>query len=329
MNRQRLEELTDHWRDGCLTEAQASELNLTLRESEEARRFFRAEAQLHGLLHCAVAAAAVAEASAHLSPQPASAGTTARRNSNWLQWRPLTAAAAGIVLGVFCATLAWAVASPRAMATASRLFALVDGSFESLSGRVASGFPSAFGVWSGDEAEVVSGKAMDGTKALRFVRAEGDAAVTNSPANSCDVYLLVDLGSLKADAAGGEATLELSAQFLDARAEKGAVLNFTCRIHVFAGSPDSLRAEWPLTRLDAVAFGADVVQSPGGAPHTWRSVTAKVLLPVYADFAVVQLVAGKAPASDSKAAEFGQQFADDVRLTLKTQPKLPVRLANR
>lgn len=97
MNRQRLEELMNHWRDGCLTEVQASELNLTLRESEEARRFFRAEAQLHGLLHCVVAAAAVADASAHFSPHPASTRTTALRSSNWLSWRPLAVAAVVLI----------------------------------------------------------------------------------------------------------------------------------------------------------------------------------------------------------------------------------------
>jgi hypothetical protein len=121
----------------------------------------------------------------------------------------------------------------------------------------------------------------------------------------------------------------LSAQFLDARMEKGEAVNFTCRLHVFAGSPDSLRVEWPLTRLDALAFGAGVVQSHGGAPHSWLSVTAKVLLSPQADFAVVQLVASKEPTNNNQAAEFGEQFADDVRLTLKTQPALPVRVAQR
>lgn len=51
-------------------------------------------------------------------------------------------------------------------------------------------------------------------------------------------------------------------------------------------------------------------------------------LPPGADFAVVHLVATKWTPR-GKAAEFGEQFADDVRLTLKTQPTLPVRLAQR
>ncbi len=243
--------------------------------------------------------------------------------------RSWSAAAAGLLIGLFSASIAWAMVSPRVVATASRLFALIDGSFEKTDGRVTSGFPSGFGQWSGDEAEVVSGKAIDGTKALHFGRAEGDVAVADSPANSCDVYQLVDLRSLKADAEGGEATLEMSAQFLDARSVKGTDVTFTCRLYVFSGSPESLRGEWPLTRKDALALGSGLVQSTGGTPQMWHSVTAKVLLPPQAEFAVVQLVAGKAPANDNQPAEFGDQFADDVRLTLKTQPTLPVRLGIR
>jgi hypothetical protein len=64
MNVERIDELIDAWRDGTLTDEAAAELNQLLRDSEEARRVFRAESQLHGLLHQAVTAAAVEEAAA-------------------------------------------------------------------------------------------------------------------------------------------------------------------------------------------------------------------------------------------------------------------------
>ncbi|MEY4484781.1 MAG: hypothetical protein RL693_2233 [Verrucomicrobiota bacterium] len=270
-----------------------------------------------------VALSSVAEA------EPLPEPTPVIRPRRWIQWRPLIAAAAGLVIGLFSASMVFAYGVPRAVATASRLFVLVDGSFEDQTGRLASGFPAEFGKWSGDEAKFAREKAVDGKQALRFVRAEGDATVANSPANSCDVYQLVDLRSLKADAEGGEATLEMSAQFLDARIATGANVTFTCRLYVFSGSPESLRGEWPLTRKDAMAYGAGIVESTGGAPQTWRSVTTKVLLPAQADFAVVQLVAGKVPLNDNQPAEFSEQFVDDVQLTLKTQPTLPVRFAQR
>jgi len=248
----------------------------------------------------------------------------------WLRWRSVAAAAAGVAIGVFSASLAFAFGVPRAEVTAERLPALSDGSFEKQQSALPRGFPSAYGLWSGDEAEAASAKARHGAQALRFVRAAADPASPNSPAYSCDVYQLVDLHAIQAEGRNGEATLEMSAHFLDARATQGAPVSFTCRLYVFSGLPESLREEWPLTRKEALASGSGAAQSAGGAPQTWHTVTAKVLLPAQADFAVLQLVASKSQAAGgSVPAEFGEQFADDVRLTLKTQPTLPVRPTQR
>ena len=255
-------------------------------------------------------------------------GKTAPPN-RWLSWRPLAAAAAGIVFGMFCTAVAFGYVMPRAVATASRLFALVDGSFEKATGRVASGFPSEFGKWSGDEAEVVISNAKDGKNALRFVRAEREPALPTYGAASCDVYQLVDLRPLKAEAASDDASLELSVQFLDARESSGEPVKFISQLLVFAGSPETLPAEWPLSQKDALATGSGYFDSMGGAPRSWHQVTTKVLLPPQADFAVVHLVAHKPKAPAGTDALFGEQFADDVRLTLKTQPTLPVRVAQR
>jgi hypothetical protein len=230
---------------------------------------------------------------------------------------------------MFCTSVVFGYVMPRAVATASRLFALVDGSFEKTMGRVASGFPSEFGKWSGDEAEAVEESSVEGSRALRFVRAEREPALPNYGAASCDVYQLVDLRSLKADADPGEATLELSARFMDARQKAGEKVKFICRLYTFSGAPDSLPAEWPLSQKEALAAGSGTFDSFGGAPATWQPVTTKVLLPPGADFAVIHLVVHKPKTPTGTEAVFGDQFADDVRLTLKTQPVLPVRLAQR
>lgn len=245
--------------------------------------------------------------------------------------RPFGAAAAGLVFGLFCATVAWAMASPRAVATMARVFALEDGSFEKMSGKVPSGFPKQTGFWSGDDSEIVSdgdAKAKNGARMLRFVRAEGDATVPNSPANSCDVWQLVDLRGIRADDLDGDATLEFSASFLDARRAKGARLVFSARLYLFSGDSSKLAAEWPLAIKEALAFGTGIAESWGGTPEKWRKVVAKSMLPPGATFAVVQLAATKSTPR-GQAAEFGEQFADDVRLTLKTQPTLPIRIVQR
>jgi ferric-dicitrate binding protein FerR (iron transport regulator) len=63
MTTERLHGLIDDWRDGMLSEETAAEFSQLLRESDEARRTFRAEAQMHGLLHQAVMEKVVEEAS--------------------------------------------------------------------------------------------------------------------------------------------------------------------------------------------------------------------------------------------------------------------------
>lgn len=307
--------------DGALSPDEIAALEAAMRADASKRRLF-AETQLRSLaLH-------------ERFRQDAFRVMAPAKRSVWLKSlvsRPFTAAAAGLVLGLFCASLAWAVASPRAVATMARVFALADGSFEKMSGKVPLGFPKQTGVWSGDDSEVVNtGDAMpkEGVRMLRFVRAEGDENVPNSPANSCDVWQLVDLSGLRAEAGDGDATLELSASFLDARKAKGGRVLFSVRVYAFAGDPSQLHAEWPMAIKEAMAFGSASVDAWGGAPQKWKAATAKMMLPSGADFAVVQLVATKWTAK-GKAAEFGEQFADDVRLTLKTQPTLPVRVAQR
>jgi ferric-dicitrate binding protein FerR (iron transport regulator) len=129
MNVKRLGELIDAWRDGELTEATAAEFSQLLRDSEEARRVFRAEAQTHGLLHLAVMAEAVEKAARSEAwrmhsdateavdrPRPVGARSTSRKL--------LLAGACVLVLGVVAA-LVWLHVTqqpepPRPFATLTR-----------------------------------------------------------------------------------------------------------------------------------------------------------------------------------------------------------------
>jgi hypothetical protein len=258
----------------------------------------------------------------------------------WLAWRPIAvASAAGIILGMACTTALFGYVLPRAQATSFRVPALVNGGFEKQGGHLPSGFPVKYGTWSGDESDVMERSPVEATRggrALRFVRAEREPGLPNHGAASCDVYQIVDLRDLrdlrdpKGEAgAGGEATLELSVQFLDARAATGAPVLFLCRLYVFAGSPEALPAEWPLSQKEALASGSGSYKSEGGSPGAWHQVNTKILLPPRAEFAVVHLVAHKPGNTAGQTAGFGEQYADDVQLTLKTQPLLPVRHEHR
>jgi len=147
---------------------------------------------------------------------------------------PWLAAAAGLVIGLFGATVVWAFAHPRAVATSSRLLSLIDGSFEKGEGMIASGLPTAFGVWGGDRSEIASDGVTpaEGKGVLRFLEAEREPALPDYGAASCDVYQLVDLRSLKSEGTTAETTLELSVHFRDGRLDQGETVETSLPVSI-------------------------------------------------------------------------------------------------
>ncbi len=96
MNKERLDELIDAWRDNDLSDEHAEELNSLLRESEDARRTFAADARMHGLLHCAVAQEAVERVAA--GPIPDQPRTP---------WTAIAIALCWLAAGIVVAMVAW------------------------------------------------------------------------------------------------------------------------------------------------------------------------------------------------------------------------------
>lgn len=230
--------------------------------------------------------------------------------------RPITAMAAGLVIGLFSASIVWAISSPKA--TTERLFSLINGSFDEE--RLESGFPRQTGVWSGDEASIVDGK-------LRFIAPGSDSGNPSGRAISCDVFQLVDLRPLRHTLSPeGDSVLELSADFFDARPRNTKPsVTFFCQIYLFQGDLASLHEVWPQTNAEALASGSAQVTTLGADARVVRTLTAKCLIPTQADFAVIQIAARP----NLRPAKLESLFADDVKLTLKTQPNLPVRIVQR
>ncbi|GAA4446729.1 iron dicitrate transport regulator FecR [Novipirellula rosea] len=100
MSDDRLHRLIDAWRDNELSDNQAEELNQILRDSEEARRTFSAEAQLHGLLHCAAAEDAIERVADIPSATLQGGSRVLRRNSRSAWLMLVSAIAAGLIVAV-------------------------------------------------------------------------------------------------------------------------------------------------------------------------------------------------------------------------------------
>jgi hypothetical protein len=243
-----------------------------------------------------------------------------RRFVGSLSWRPLAGVAAGLVFGMFCASLAWAFAVPKI--TSEGIEELGDGGFER--GSVGSGFPKQTGAWGGDDAEIVSRESKERGRCLHFISPGADLSDPSGRAISCDVFQIVDLRRLRSSNPSERGdVLELSASFLDARAPNtNPSVTFICQLYVFSGEWSALHATWPQPVVEALGSGTAQTTTLGSHGKDWRTLTAKCFLPRNADFAVVQIAARP----NIRPAKLDGIYADDVRLTLKTSPELPIRI---
>jgi hypothetical protein len=260
------------------------------------------------------ASAASAEVTRELLTAPIAPET--RHDSVWLTWRPLTAAAAGLVIGLFSASLVWAISTPRS--TAEKLLSLQNGSFEV--NQLDRGFPRQTGLWSGDESAITE----DGK--LRFISPGSDSSDPSARAIACDVFQLVDLRPLRHTLGPtGDSVLELSADFLDIRLNAKPSVTFFCQLYLFKGDPGSLHQTWPESIPEALASGSAQVTPLGSDAKGTRQLTARCLVPPEADFAVIQIAARP----NLRPANLDGLSADNVNLTLKTSPELPIRIVQR
>ena len=91
-----LDALIEDCLEGRLSEADAERLSAELQESPEARTRYWESASIHGLLEHTMQQASLRVITGQASPKA----------GRWLQWRPIAAAAAGLVIGLLCASVA-------------------------------------------------------------------------------------------------------------------------------------------------------------------------------------------------------------------------------
>jgi hypothetical protein len=323
----RLQDLIEAWFDESLTTGETEELNAMLRHSAAAREQFRRHGELHGLLYCAANAWMVKQAE---GPRlVASAEMPAARHSRLVTRPMLAAASLGLLLGVSGLSVAWGLTGARMVTIASAVPGLQQGGFEGGAESLGQGFPQQLGKWSGDSAEIVDTGGVstkEGNCLLRFQKVEGDPSTPAGRAVACDLFQLVDLRSLRsAGDVPGHSILELSAHFMDARQPSELSVTFYCQLFLFSGDPESMHREWPMSLNRAVSSGSGRLVTSGRRTHgaPWQEVTARCLVSGSADFAVVQLIAmpnRRVPLPEAL-------FVDDVSLTLKSYPALPVQIA--
>ena len=304
MNDERHQVLFDAWSESRLTPAEATELSTLLRTDPEARARFRTDAAFHGQLHAALDGLNLDQATTPAKPIDFPSRS-----------RTLGLAAMLLAVGLTVASLGWLL-SARAEHAETRPLGIHDGGFEALKGHMPDGFPSEIFTWGGDPSEVAS--VAGHPTALRFLEAAGEPNIPNSPRQSCDVFQVIDLKSVRTELlTSSEAYVELQANIHDARPAHAQPVRFIAKVYVFEGDPASIVGNWPPVADQVLGSGAQFQVMHGGAG--WQTLTTRCILPPTAGFLVVQLGVGSAGQPGQASPKLGDQYADDIRLTLRTR----------
>ncbi len=253
-------------------------------------------------------------------------GAFAPKEHHWFQWRPLTAAAAGLMLGLFCASVAWAYVAP----SLGKVITLLQESFESGPAPLVTGVPMEPGRWSGDYTEVVGEqqgvKPESGVKMLRFLR--GDYEGMSIPSSfSSDVFRLVDVRPYRSEFADGGAVVQLTAVFNAVAFPEDE--NFSATLTLFALDAnlvgnEVVRGENVLS-TESLAFSRSSRVGMDRDPATWQKVSNELRLPPSTEFLMLRIgMSNDTKSKDKRRDSFAGHFADKVQLVLARRAEIPV-----
>lgn len=289
-------------------------LQSRLLNDSEARRQYARYANLHAAL-----------SNGRLASRPNAVPPTAPaaiKAFSWLHWRPITAVAAGIVIGLFSATVVFGYVMPLA-----RSLTLMEESFEGAS-PLASKVVLEPGVWRGDQAVIVSAEQqvqpVSGQRMLRFLRKDHQGKARLAGGHIADVYRLIDLQEHRDDVAQGDVVVQASASVNAipfSNEEK-----FGCAISLFAldahSVPESASYIGTALESEANAMARSSRTKLDRELASWQRLTTEMRLPANTDYIVVRLHISQFFDSNG-APVFTGSYADDVRVTLTRRSPLP------
>ena len=329
MRDERLDDLIDQHLNGTLNGERRRELEERLLHSAADRARFWELADTHVLVHEVLQqrlARPAIETSPVGSSKPAFAPMAAPR-SPWFSWNPMAAAAAGLALGIFGASAAWAYASPNLPALVKQVLALANAAFEERVAPLSEGVPVRYGVWSGDYAELVGPQhgvsPKEGQQMFRFLRSDSLDPSSRGPILNGNIYQVVDIRSLRDAIAGGTAIADWSAWFNCLPETSAQKTKFVASVWAFAGDTAILPRNWSDKLYQEIAYSSWNISSDND-PESWQRIAGTMVIPPDANFLVVELkvVPGDPQPSDG-AVSFAGHYADDVQLSLRTAARAP------
>ena len=309
-------ELIRRYIDGTVTPREMSALQHALRQDPAFRRLFARYAGLDSALGDGRLAAA------H-PPRPASQPST-QSPFKWLSWRPLIAAAAGLVCGMFCTSVVSAYAKPKPPVSVTKPLPLADAGFESTPHVPALGIPATAGVWGGDFSRVSAAEngitPKQGRQMLRILRSDNELSTRAEHSYVGEVAQVIDLRSLRAALWEAEPLVEISAQFNAVAAPSRGRYEFAVKAAAFRGDIADAPRLWE--DHDAGGSRSNLSVDADADPLTWQRVATPLVVPPDADFLVIECaVVFKGPEKAHGATEFPGHYVDQAEVRLSASPR--------
>lgn len=344
-----------HWQDlletgllqsHTLPEDQRTALNTLLRTSKEARehaaQFLLDDALLSERLRQDQLESFFEQDTAAIAALPDHPRTLRSRNAARFPWRALLPLAAGLVIGLFSASVVFGYVGSGPL----RALTLLHESFESAERVQAKGAPLTPGNWSGDFSEVTGPAAgitpAHGTKMLRFLRAD-HLDKKSKPGFNGDIYRILDVRKHTALFAGGKTVLTAEASFCSVATPHPSAYEAGIELHAIETLPSTPTQFFspntpPGTPRPSAEQEASDLRAPHFTPATaqrqiplvsgngWQRVRVELRIPEGTRYIMVGLhladrLAGTQP-PETRDVSFPGQFADHLEIRLI--PKVPL-----
>ncbi len=319
MNSERLSYLISLYLDGALSPVEKLEFENALLSSSAARSQFWDETKLHEQLRTVEQQddLLLSVTTPLLKDSQVRVSTEARSKINWL-FRPLTAAAAGIVLSALCTSAVWAYTGQR-LAAKVRALPIANPSFESAEQMAPNGIPETAGKWSGDFARVVTGEngiqPHQGKQMLRFLSAANSLARPGGFNYVGEAVQVLDLRPFRSELSTNTAQIEITGWFASIPVE-GQQFHFLIKAATFIGDPKDAPDLWEDIANSSLSLVQHQIPS-GPTPRHWQALTVSIPVPPAADFLVFECgVLRRTPRVTEGTAEFQGHYVDDISLRM-------------
>jgi hypothetical protein len=239
--------------------------------------------------------------------RPLTAPALTKQNTHFRSFaaRPVTAALAGLVVGLFGASMVFGYVVPRVKNEALRSMTVFTESFESETLIPQRGFPSRAGVWSGD----LSGSLPAETG---LQPKHGDRMVRLTPHERRKfsyAWRIVDLNDFPLPAGAESRQVEVMASFHGVHL--GTTDRNQIRLAAFAEQPGDVKPIWNSENMfDHVLQHVGRSVTVNSNDQGWQTIRARMEIPAEARSLVISLAAAMADDSALKTAH----YLDDVHV---------------